>query len=399
MIRNNEDFVNAVELKWPNKFDFSKTKYNGARNNVILICKEHGEFEVNPHYGLKQKYICPKCNEQYNDSPYKFKLTLNDWIKRFKYIHGDKYDYSLINEENYKDNKIPIICKEHGIFYQTKRDHFIGKGCRKCNSTSHHGSKKNLCNEHIPFHILIGKSYCTKLTKEIFLERCKEKYGDRFDYSNINYVNRLTPIKIICKKHGEFEVTPKQHLNSCGCPGCCKENRAKSRTLSKEYWLNECIKKHGNKYDYSKVNYINGNSDVEIICPKHGSFFQKASNHRYGCGCPKCTETHIEENIRVLCENNNIKYEFQKMFNWLGNLRLDFFIPEKNIAIECQGDQHFKHIKYFDPTIEDFIKRQERDNLKNSLCKDHNIKIIYYSLKKYKNCITDLNKILKLIKN
>ena len=54
MIRNNEDFVNAVELKWPNKFDFSKTKYNGARNNVILICKEHGEFEVNPHYGLKQ---------------------------------------------------------------------------------------------------------------------------------------------------------------------------------------------------------------------------------------------------------------------------------------------------------------------------------------------------------
>ena len=87
------------------------------------------------------------------------------------------------------------------------------------------------------------------------------------------------------------------------------------------------------------------------------------------------------------------------MFNWLGNLRLDFFIPDKNIAIECQGEQHFNHVKYFDPTIEDFIKRQEYDKLKNSLCKDHNTKIIYYSLKKHKNCITDLNKILKLIKN
>ena len=81
------------------------------------------------------------------------------------------------------------------------------------------------------------------------------------------------------------------------------------------------------------------NSYVEIICPKHGSFFQKASNHKYGCGCPKCLETHIEENIRVLCENNNIKYEFQKMFNWLGNLRLDFFIPEKQPYLTKNKDR------------------------------------------------------------
>lgn len=396
MIRNTEDFINKVEEKWPNTFDFTNTNYINCRTKLSLICKEHGEFKCNP-LDINKKFICPKCNEKYNLSPYKFKLSLNDWITRFKHIHGDKYDYSLINEENYKDDKVPIICKEHGIFYQRKIDHSIGKGCRKCNATSHHGSKKNLLNKYIPFHNIIDKKYDRIITKEIFLDRCIKKYGDRFDYSNINYVNRLTPIKIICKKHGEFEVTPKQHLSSCGCPGCCKENRAKGRTLSKEFWINECIKKHGNKYDYSKVNYTNGNAYVEIVCPKHGSFFQKASNHRYGNGCPKCAETHLEEEIRVLCENNNIKYEYQKMFPWLGKLRLDFYIPSKNIAIECQGEQHFYSCLHFD-NEEIFKLRQERDKLKYQLCLNNNVKLLYYSNKKHKNCITNINNILKQIK-
>lgn len=396
MIRNTEDFINEVENKWPNSFDFSKTNYINCRTNLILICKEHGEFECNPLH-IKRKFICPKCNEKYNLSPYKFKYSLQDWINKFKYIHGDKYDYSLINNENYKENKVPIICKEHGIFYQIKSDHARGRGCKKCNATSHHGSKKNLLNNYVPSHILIERDYCRKLTKEIFLERAKEKFNNRFDYSEINYVNRLTPIKIICNKHGEFNVTPKQHLNSCGCPGCCKENRSKSRTLSKEKWLEECIKIHGNKYDYSKVNYKTGNDYVEIICPKHGSFFQKASNHRYGCGCQKCSETHLEEDIRVLCENNNIKYEYQKMFPWLGKLRLDFYFPDYNFAIECQGDQHFNLCTYYD-NEESFKLRQERDKLKYKLCFENNIQIFYFSYKNYKNCITSKNQILKLFK-
>lgn len=396
MVRNTEDFINEVENKWPNQFDFSKTEYNGARNNITLICKEHGEFEINAYQGLRKKFICPKCNEKYNISPYKYKYTLQDWINKFQYIHGDKYDYSLITEENYKNDKIPIICKIHGIFYQTKRDHSIGKGCRKCNATSHHGSKKELIHNHIPNHDIIGKPYITKITKDIFLDRCKEKYNDRFDYSNINYVNRTTLVKIICKKHGEFEVTPKQHLNSCGCPGCCKENRAKGRTLSKEYWLNECYKKHGNKYDYSKVNYNNGNTIVEIICPIHGSFFQKAYNHSHGAGCPKCIESHLEEEIRILLEANNITYEYQKMFKWLGKQRLDFYLPDYNIAIECQGEQHFKLVPYFD-NEESFKLRKKRDKIKNKLCFENNVKLYYFSNVKHKNCITNKNKLLNLI--
>lgn len=398
MIRNTNDLITEINKKFPNKYDFSKTNYINCNTPIILICKEHGEFSVIPNGILKKKFICPKCKEQYNNSPYKFKLYLNDWIDRFIYIHGDKYDYSLITDYNYKNDKVPIICPIHGVFYQNKRDHYLGKGCKLCNATSHHGSKKELKNKHIPAHVIIGKEYHTKITKEIFLERAKNKYGDKYIYDNINYIDySKTPIDIICKTHGKFSVTPKHHIDCGGCPGCRIENRAKSRTLSFETWLNECKEKHGNKYDYSKVNYINGNKHVEIICPKHGSFFQKASNHRYGHGCPKCMETSLETNIRVLCEKNNIDYEYQKQFEWLGKQRLDFYIPSKNIAIECQGEQHFILCKYFD-TEEDFKIRQERDILKKKLCEENKVKLIYYSNKKYKNCITNIDKILNLIK-
>lgn len=46
---------------------------------------------------------------------------------------------------------------------------------------------------------------------------------------------------------------------------------------------------HGDKYDYSKVEYINNHSKVCIICPIHGEFWQNASSHLKGCGCPKCS--------------------------------------------------------------------------------------------------------------
>lgn len=317
------------------------------------------------------------------------KYSLSQWIERFKYIHGDKYDYSLLNDENIKEYKIPILCKEHGIFYQGKQDHLRGKGCRKCNATSHHGSKKNL------LHIHQTKNIINKHTKDSFIQKAKNKYGEYYDYSKVEYIDYITPVIIICPKHGEFLTSPKQHLSSRGCKKCAIENRAKSRTLSFETWLNDCKEKHGNKYDYSKVKYNTGNDYVEIICPKHGSFFQKASNHRYGHGCPKCMESHLEEEIRVLCEENNIQYEYQKTFSWLGKMRLDFYFPKYNFAIECQGEQHFKLCSYFD-NEESFKLRQQHDLEKYKLCFENNIRIFYFSNKKYKNCLTSKNKILKL---
>lgn len=400
MIRNTNDFKIAVENKWPNLYDCSNTLYVKAHIPVNIICKKHGLFSVDPYNGLRKKYICPKCNDE--NTIYKHKLTKDDWINRFKHLHGDRYDYSLINDDNISDNTVPIICKNHGIFYQNKYNHGIkGQGCKKCNATSHHGSNKKLLEKPLTLKEQNNnyKPHCIKITKEIFIQRSIEKYGDVTDFSKAKFIDRCTPVELICKKHNKhFFVTPKHHFNYYGCPECAKERRSEGRTIPYKEWLNICKFKHGNKYDYSLVKYTNGYSIIDLICTIHGKFSIMANRHAFGGGCPKCNESRIESEIRLLCEHNNIEYIYQKTFPWMKNYRLDFFIPTKNIAIECQGEQHFKQIEFFDKTYEDFLKRKFRDKDKFNLCKDHNIKIIYYSKSKHKGCTTKIENILKQIK-
>ena len=101
-----------------------------------------------------------------------------------------------------------------------------------------------------------------------------------------------------------------------------------------------------------------------------------------GIGCPYCKQSHIEKEIENIFEELNIKFEYEKKFEWLDYKSLDFYLPDYNIAIECQGEQHFKPIEYFggDERFRDDIKR---DKEKNRLCKDNNIDLIYYFDVKY----------------
>lgn len=152
--------------------------------------------------------------------------------------------------------------------------------------------------------------------------------------------------------------------------------------MSTAEFIEKAIKIHGNKYDYSKVNYVNPKTNVCIICPIHSEFNIKPINHIQGIGCPKCNESKLEEEIRYLLDENKIKYVEQKTFSWLKSkqnyLRLDFYLEDYNIAIECQGEQHFKPIRYFGGESS-FNNTVKWDNLKNKLCNDNNIYILYYS--------------------
>ena len=155
---------------------------------------------------------------------------------------------------------------------------------------------------------------------------------------------------------------------------------------------------HGDKYDYSKVEYIGYAERVCIICPEHGKFFQAPSLHLIGCGCPKCNSSKLEESVRNFLKDKRILFEEQKKFKWLGKQRLDFYLPEYNIAIECQGGQHFKSIEFFGGDIA-FKKIIERDKKKNKLCKKNNIRVLYYSREDYPGMITNLDELNSLITN
>lgn len=382
-----EEFILKARQIHGWKYDYSKVVYLNNRTPVCIICPEHGEFWQTPNTHLDGTG-CKKCSNEKKSKT--MKKNVNDFIKQARKIHGDKYDYSMVKYEG-THKPVCIICPEHGEFWQTPSLHLRTNGCKKCTS-SENGDKR-------------------KLKKNDFIKKAKEIHGDKYDYTKIEYKDYYTPVTIICPVHGEFKQKPYLHVFGQGCKKCGDERKNKGRTKSVETFIKESNTIHNNKYDYSKVEYVNNHTKVCIICHEkdangneHGEFWQTPNRHLNKNGCPKCKESKIEREISILFDNSGIKYEKWKKFKWLGKQSLDFYIPESNIAIECQGMQHFMASKneksYY--TKEKIQEIQKRDENKKKLCEENGVKLLYYSnfsINFPYEVITDKNKLLKIIKD
>ena len=216
------------------------------------------------------------------------------------------------------------------------------------------------------------------ITLENFIVRANKKHNNKYNYSKVSFQRINNKVCIICPKHGDFLQKANNHLVGNGCPKCGSITVHNKRKFDKGIFLEMAKLTHGNDYDYSKAEYYNTDIKVCIICPIHGEFWQTPYKHIYRKnGCPKCHSSHMEREIRILLSDNNIIFEEQKRFDWLGLQSLDFYIPSKKIAIECQGKQHFEPTKYWGGE-ETFAKINERDKRKRELCNENDIKIIYY---------------------
>lgn len=133
----------------------------------------------------------------------------------------------------------------------------------------------------------------TKRTINDFISKAREVHGNKYDYSKVNYINCKTKVCIICPIHGYFWQTPDNHLQGKRCPKCSKVFR-----INTESFIEMSKRIHGDKYDYSKVNYVNNHTDVCIICPKHGEFWQRPSVHLIGNGCRKCGRVVTSKKLR-----------------------------------------------------------------------------------------------------
>ena len=132
-------------------------------------------------------------------------------------------------------------------------------------------------------------------TTEEFIAESRLLHGDRYDYSKVEYINNLTKVCIICPEHGDFWQTPKQHLKGCGCKHCSNINNGKSTMLSNDDFISKAMMVHGDKYDYSKIEYVNYKTNITIVCPTHGVFKQQPCNHLNGEGCPLCSIDKIKD--------------------------------------------------------------------------------------------------------
>ena len=173
-----------------------------------------------------------------------------------------------------------------------------------------------------------------KLTTEKFIEKARKIHDDKYDYSKVEYVNSHRPVKIICKIHGEFEQSPTNHLSGKGCPICAGKNMTTEQFIKKARII------HGDRYDYSKVVYINSTTKVCIICPEHGEFWQSPNNHLDGKGCYFCgvkqqtqqrTITTSEFIKRAMLIHND-KYKYDKV---------DYINARSKVCIICPSHGEF----------------------------------------------------------
>ena len=142
-------------------------------------------------------------------------------------------------------------------------------------------------------------------TTEEFIKEASIVHNNKYNYSKVVYTNKRNPVEIICPIHGSFIQSPEVHLKGSGCPKCGKEIAISKKRFSKKEIIKQFKEAHGDKYDYSKMEYKNIDTPVEIICPIHGSFWQSPYEHRKGSGCPKCyglnktTEEFIKEAEKI----------------------------------------------------------------------------------------------------
>ena len=201
------------------------------------------------------------------------RYSTNDFILRAKEIHGDKYDYSLVNY-TVSSGKVTIRCNTCGCnFEQVASDHLHGKGCPNCAGNR-------------------------KMNTDSFIKKAMKVHGTQYDYSKVNYINNHTGVVIICPVHGEFVQLPQHHLNGSGCPKCNQERNAENRLLNTEKFVLRAKQIHGDKYGYDKVVYKNSRTKVLITCPLHGDFYQMPSLHLRGAGCMKCAIESRRKEIR-----------------------------------------------------------------------------------------------------
>lgn len=348
-----EEFINESSLLHNNKYNYSESIYNGNREKIIIKCPIHGAFFQTPVNHLKG-CGCPHCAG----------VALSDtatFIEKAKNVHGNKYDYSNTIYTNVK-TKISVICPVHGTFEQSPRHHLRGQGCSKCSGNN-------------------------KKTNEEFISEIIKVHGDRYDYSKVKYKGAKYKIKIICREHGEFEQVASSHLTGNGCNNCGNDLTKKKLRHTTEVFITNAKIKHNNLYDYSKVSYLNNRKKVEIICEKHGSFYQTPDGHIKGQGCPKCVHHISKSEIELQNYIKSLGYNIiTNVWGVIKRKEIDIYIPELNKAIEFNGEWWHYSDKHFE---------KGKHSTKSNLCKDEGIKLLHVREKLWVNEKEKMKNVIK----
>ena len=292
-----EKLLKIAAERFPDKpYDYSLLPDTCTSADTLHIkCLKHNIiFDVKYKNFLRQKEICPEC----------MKMTKEELMRILIERNDTNYDFSEVPDTFGANDRLIFTCLTHQNTFSIPYTEITQRRIKLC-------------------------SICAKIEEleengKKFLQNAIEKYGDRFDYSKVNYQGVFSEIEIYCHEHDRYFITtPAAHLRNTGCPDCMSHI------------------------------FLEGlSNDVADMLDRHG----------YG-------------------------YEREQPFVWLRYkrpMRLDVYIPSLNIAIEAHGEQHFRQCDWYDKgDVNSFLTRVYRDITKYNQCKEHGITILYYSDKKY----------------
>jgi hypothetical protein len=267
-----------------------------------------------PNKLLIAKICCPDCvtdNKKIINSK-----DIDDFIKEANEKHNYKFDYSKVIYINSKTD-VTIICPEHDEITITPYQHLNSStGCQKC-------------------------SGCHRRTKEEFINASIKIHGDKYDYSNIEYIDNQTDISIYCKKHKNYFIQkPAMHLSGQGCILCGYENSSQKRKYTKEDFLQMAKEAHTNNLDdYSLIEYVNISTKINIKCNIHGSYPSLPVDHIRGHRCSKCGKDKLSLQFRLTLEDfikrsntiHNNFYDYSEVKYINTEIKVDIKCPQHGI--------------------------------------------------------------------
>lgn len=317
-------------------------------------------------------------------------------LEKIEYINKE---HNLdLNFVGVKDNwigsgsRILLFCNIHKITIDVSYRNFIRLekyGCPECAIKKQHESQ--------------GR------TTEEFIKLSKEKYGDKFTYEKTNYVTARKKVIITCKEHGDFLVGPDYHLREStiagGCPECKRNVYYELNKRPVEEFIEKARAVHGDKYDYSKVNYVNNITPIIIICPIHGEFSQLPTTHLRGFGCHKCNCSIGETILIDYFSEHEITPLHHMVIHYSDHTIIPDFLIElndKQYMIEYNGIQHYNPNNYFNSlnnknsSLQGFEYQKNRDELKIKYCNENNLILIIvpYILDKKEKIYDYMDKVL-----
>lgn len=345
-----ENYVEFVRRVHGDSYDYSQVNFENLSKKVVIICKEHGQFEQSLSCHIGRAQGCPSCAKRKVGDIQKSILLKNakNILEKFEEKHGQKYDYSSVN---YKGSHVPvdIICRKHGVFLQKPCNHLRGQGCPKCAAEFR---RDNL-----------------KISHESFIERARAIHGDKYEYFFCSsYKAGKTSVRVKCPLHGTFDQCRNSHLLGKGCSECSHDSISKKLLSPFSEFVERANAVYQGKYSYNEASWRGYKRQIVVTCPEHGDFEVNAYSHLLGSRCGSCRLNGFESSVLAFLKQfgeNDIK-----MFDrdTLDGLELDFKIG--NVAIECNGSYWHSFNRKESPD------ERRRHSMKVDECQKRGIKLI-----------------------